>query len=253
MSLTIATELETLGLSHNEAKVYIASLKAGPTTAQLLAAKSLISRPTTYLMIDGLVETGLMSSFIKGKKKYFEAATPMHLKYIVENLKRDAMAKEAAVTKIVAALQSVGPEAGLGASIRVLEGVEAANALQRDILASGATETYEVVNLDEARQWIPPVYEGDIREKLVLKCKTRTIYTYSKGKTKLDLPVGSRHEGRYLEQGKSPLHGNIVIYADCVSVTSFNAKRITVITKDAGLAQTMKTLFLSLWETAEKE
>lgn len=254
MKYDIGAELETLGLSQNEAKVYLASLKAGPTTAQMLAAKATISRPTTYIMIESLVKKGLMSSYFKGKKKYFAAANPNQLTYIVNNLKREALEKEAAVAKIVDALGKMVDEEKTATSIRVLEGAESTSEVQRDILESGATETFELVNIDEARKWVPPVYKGDIREKLVLKCKTRSLYNSSTGKI-LDwqLPKGNRHEGRYLDSRTQPLHGNIVIYADRVALTSYGAKKVTIITRDQGLATTMKTMFNALWEKGEQE
>jgi len=254
MKYDIGAELETLGLSQNEAKVYMASLKVGPTTAQMLAAKATISRPTTYIMIESLVKKGLMSSYFKGKKKYFAAASPNQLKYIVNNLKREALEKEAAVEKIVEVLGKMVEEEQSATLIRVFEGAESTSEVQRDILESGATETFELVNIDEARKWVPPVYKGDIREKLVLKCKTRSLYNASTGKiADWQLPKGSRHEGRYLDAKIHQLHGNVVIYADRVAYTSYGVKKTSVIIRDRGLAESMKTMFNALWEKGEKE
>ncbi|MEY4744239.1 MAG: hypothetical protein RL272_184, partial [Candidatus Parcubacteria bacterium] len=67
----LAKELQKIGLSENEAKVYLAGLELGPSTAQMMAAKATVSRPTTYIMIESLIKRGLMSSFQKGKKRYF--------------------------------------------------------------------------------------------------------------------------------------------------------------------------------------
>ncbi|MEY4722500.1 MAG: hypothetical protein RLZZ324_13 [Candidatus Parcubacteria bacterium] len=254
MKLDIGNELETLGLSQNEAKVYLASLRTGPTTAQMLAAKSGISRPTTYIMIESLMKKGLMSSYIKGKKKFFAAANPNQLTYIVNGLKQEALAKEAAVGKIVEALGKMVEEEKAATTIRVLEGPEGTHELQRDVLESGATETFELVNVDEARKWIPPMHKGDIREKITTKTKCRSLYTYSKGKI-IDRirPEGSKTESRYLDGSKYPIVGEVAMYADRVALTSYSPKKVTVIIRDPGVAQTMKTLFTSLWEKGEQE
>jgi len=254
MKFDIGTELETLGLSPNEAKVYLASLKVGASTAQLLAAKATISRPTTYIMIESLVKRGLMSSYFKGKKKYFSAANPNQLVYIVNNLKRDALEKEAAVGKIIDALGKMVDEEKAAMVVRIIDGQDCIQELQRDILDSGASETFELVNIDEVRQWIPPVYKGDIREKLVLKCKTRSLYICSTGKiTDRQLPAGSRHEARFLDAKRYPLRGNVVIFADRVAYISFGTKNSAIIIRDGGLAETMKTMFNALWDKGEQE
>lgn len=254
MKLNVATELETLGLSQNEAKIYLASLKLGPATAQHLAAKATISRPTTYIMIESLVKRGLISSYFKGKKKLFMAANPNQLTYIVSHLKREALEKEAAVGKIVEALGQMVDEEKNATTVRVLEGPEGSVELQRDIIESGAAETYEIVNIDEARKWIPPMHKGDIREKITLKTKCRSIYTYSKGKiTDRQRTAGSKSESRYLDQKKFPLAGEVIAYGDRVVLTSFAPKKTAVIIRDAGLATTVKTMFDALWDKAEKE
>lgn len=252
--MSIETQLEKLGLSENEAKTYVASLKFGPATVQTLAAKASVSRPTTYLMIEGLQAKGLMSSYIKAKKKYFVSAQPNHLELLVSNLKKEALMKEAAATKIIAALSSKDAAHRTGTSIRILEGHENTGALQRDILDSGAKEVLELLNLDEARLWFPQIFEGDVREKIILKYKTKTIYTSSLGKiSQDDLPKGHRHEDRYLDSEKYKLHGEVLVYGNRVVMTSFVPKKISTIIYDQGIAESARTLFMCLWEIAEKD
>lgn len=90
-------ELKKIGLSENEAEVYIALLELGSATAQEIAAKSGIKRTTIYVQIEALMKMGLVTSFekemSKGKapKTYFRAEDPEHLKNIVENEKRQAV------------------------------------------------------------------------------------------------------------------------------------------------------------------
>lgn len=69
-------ELQNLGLSEKEAKVYTTSLELGPDTVQNIAKESGINRATTYVQIGTLKEKGLISEFEKGKKTYFVAESP---------------------------------------------------------------------------------------------------------------------------------------------------------------------------------
>ena len=72
-------ELQKLGLSDKEAKVYLSSLELGPSPVQVIAQKAGVNRATTYVMIESLIGRGLMSSFEKGKKRFFTAESPDQL------------------------------------------------------------------------------------------------------------------------------------------------------------------------------
>src|SRR3989344_6809423 len=71
--------LEELGLSEAEAKVYLALIETGSTLAGLIIKKTGLHRGTTYQILQRLKEKGLVSSVIKGKKQYFEPASPDRL------------------------------------------------------------------------------------------------------------------------------------------------------------------------------
>ena len=80
------TELDTLkelGLSDAEAKIYIALLETGSTLAGAIIKKTGLHRGTTYQILQRLKEKGLVSSVIKGKKQYFEPASPERLMDVI--------------------------------------------------------------------------------------------------------------------------------------------------------------------------
>lgn len=254
MKSDVIKELETLGLSQSEAKVYLAGLKLGPATAQQIAAKALTSRPTAYGMIESLTDKGLMSSYIKGKKKLFMSADPQQLTYIVAHLKREALEKEMAVGKIVDELGKLVDEEKSATTVRILEGNEGTAEIQRDILESDAKEAFELVNRDDVRKFIPPMRKGDIREKLVLKLKANSMYVTAHGKgTDYQRPPGAEGESRYLDGKKYPVRHEVLIYGDRICLVSFDPKKVAIIIRDPGLAQTLKTMYKALWDKAEKE
>lgn len=68
--------LEKIGLSKNEAKVYLALLKLGSASVTDIAKSSGVHRVNTYDALERLMEHGLVSAVVKVNKKYFEAADP---------------------------------------------------------------------------------------------------------------------------------------------------------------------------------
>ena len=81
------------GLTTNEAKVYLAMLSLGSASANSIAKKSGVHRVNTYDIIERLLLKGLVSSVVKGTKKYYEASSPKELLSILQ--KKEALIKEA--------------------------------------------------------------------------------------------------------------------------------------------------------------
>jgi len=51
-------ELQKLGLSDKESKVYLASLELGPAPIAAIAKQASVNRPTTYVIIESLIKKG---------------------------------------------------------------------------------------------------------------------------------------------------------------------------------------------------
>lgn len=77
-----------LGLSEKEAQVYLAALKRGGATAQLLSLESGIKRATVYGCIESLIAKGLLHTEIKGVRKLFIPETPAKLAALLEQKKQ---------------------------------------------------------------------------------------------------------------------------------------------------------------------
>ncbi|MBI4087815.1 TrmB family transcriptional regulator, partial [Candidatus Kaiserbacteria bacterium] len=64
-------ELEDLGLSEKEARVYLAALELGQNTAERIAKQASVNRSTTYVQLDSLMKMGLISTHEEDKKTLF--------------------------------------------------------------------------------------------------------------------------------------------------------------------------------------
>ncbi|MCK5022962.1 MAG: hypothetical protein KAS04_02205 [Candidatus Aenigmarchaeota archaeon] len=84
--------LESMGLTDNEAKVYLTLLETGSTTAGVIVKKTNLHRSTTYEIIRRMIETGTINYVIKKGIRYFEATDPEKfldvMKEREENFKR---------------------------------------------------------------------------------------------------------------------------------------------------------------------
>ena len=74
-----------LGLSENEASVYLAALSLGPTTILKIAKTAEMKRTTIYSVIDSLKKRGLINIEIKGFKTLFTAENPEKLETMLDS------------------------------------------------------------------------------------------------------------------------------------------------------------------------
>ena len=140
---TIETLLE-LGLTENEARVYLACLGLGPATAIQIARTAEIKRPTVYTIVDSLQTKGLISIEVRGLKQKFVAEDPAKLETVLE-LKRSSF------KKILPELQALKNAQDDGGFIRYFEGMEGIKSVYESMIRDiRPHEDYSVVgNMDK--------------------------------------------------------------------------------------------------------
>ncbi len=69
-------DLEAIGLSSSEAKIYLASLALGPASAIQLAQKLGITRQSIYELLPSIMEKGLVKQVQIGTRRHFQAVNP---------------------------------------------------------------------------------------------------------------------------------------------------------------------------------
>ena len=86
-------ELEKIGLTRGEVKVYLTLVRIGQTTTGKIIEDSQLSSGKIYEILDRLIRKGLVGFVVKDKTKYFEAANPkmilQHIRDKEEELKKN--------------------------------------------------------------------------------------------------------------------------------------------------------------------
>ncbi len=76
-------QLQKLGLTKTETKIYLTLLELKSSLAGTIAKKSQIHRRTVYDILDRLTEKGLIGYITKNNRKYFEITNPSKLKDVI--------------------------------------------------------------------------------------------------------------------------------------------------------------------------
>ena len=101
------TDIERLGLTEKESKLYLTSLRIGPTTMQTLAAKAKIDRGTAYHVAKTLGHKGLFAQVAAGKRPVFGVTNPREFYEYVAEQKRQADKHFAAMEEMIGDLESL--------------------------------------------------------------------------------------------------------------------------------------------------
>lgn len=74
--MNLIESLKNLGLNEKEAKVYLALLQTGKASAYGIAIRSGLKKPTTYVILQQLIEKGFAYNVPRAKKQQFIAEDP---------------------------------------------------------------------------------------------------------------------------------------------------------------------------------
>lgn len=228
--------LQSLGFLDSEMKTYLASLQNGPSTVLELTKHTNLSRQATYVVIDELTERGLMSSVLRGKKKYYVAEDP-------DKLLSYAQRKEAEMKDRLHDLEQLLPEMKLRVGgekpvVKYFEGKEGYRTVVADIRLSKAKVLYEILDYD-AKKAILPREEGknvkDALEKTGMK-----MYGFYAGTPRGESGITERY---YLPEGEKDFNSCIAIYDDKIAFFTYTGKIHSIIIENKDLTRAMEILF----------
>jgi HTH-type transcriptional regulator, sugar sensing transcriptional regulator len=101
--MDLVNSLKNLGLNEKEAKIYLALLQMGESTAYTVAKHSGLKKPNTYVILENLIGRGIVHKVPRTNTKEFVAIAPDELiaviKSKVESAEKDALPELKAISK----------------------------------------------------------------------------------------------------------------------------------------------------------
>src|SRR3989338_351538 len=245
-------DLQSLGLTEKEARVYLAALELGQAPVQKIAAAARLPRPTCYIQIATLTERGLMSSVEQGKKRLFSAEPPEALLPLFRKETEEVKAKETALSHILPELKSLIPGGDIP-KVRLYEGLEGLEAMRRELLKMKNIEWCGIAGLDAYFKAVP-VESRTLQLKRIaarnLRCKT-IIIAKTPNQTPLIPELRYLYERYFIPSSKYEMPGEITIFGNTVSILTFTKRPIGILIENAEVATSMRTLFKIAFERAK--
>lgn len=149
-----------LGLSPNEAAVYVAALSLGPTTVLKIAEASGLERTNIYRVVESLQKRGLMSVEVVGLKKRYVAEDPSNLKQVLE-------ARQKELEEVLPGLEEMYGVSESG-GIKYYKGVEGIKTVYEGILEEIKLSDYYYV-ISNLERWYPldsSYFDGFVKRRV---------------------------------------------------------------------------------------
>ncbi|MFA6279019.1 MAG: helix-turn-helix domain-containing protein [Candidatus Paceibacterota bacterium] len=241
--------LQEIGLNEKEAIMYLALLQVDNASVIAIAKETKINRSTVYVVLEGLMEKGLVSETESGKKVHYQAESPERLQTFVEGQKMVLEEQSKRLGDIIPQIKSVQRASGERPLVKYFEGREAA--LSNHFLFFNAQDKEGIVYALFDKDLLEEVFSsGEITAVQKIRpgknIKAKTLYTSNK----TTLSSNELSERIKIDGAKYPLYCDISIYEDRVQIVTMGKSIATIFIQSKDVAETLKSLFKLAFDNA---
>ena len=244
-------ELQEVGLSEKEARVYLSALELGKTTAEKLAKHAKVNRSTTYVQLDALMKMGLMSTHGENKKTFFAPESPDLLKRHLIKQRDDITTRERDLGAVLPTLLAQYEGAGERPVVRFFPGKEGITAVREEVLTAKTKQLYVVLSSENMRRIFSEKEIADYSARRTkLGVHSTALYTNRSYFEKAMNEMDAHTDHRLLLN--SPLTIDMRIFGDRIALFSLEGSLFALAIESKQIASSMKMMFNVLWAGAEK-
>jgi sugar-specific transcriptional regulator TrmB len=248
----VLTELLKLGLTDEEAKVYLACLEIHGGPVSVIAKKAGVHRVSCYHTLENLLQKQLLSQYNRNGVKCFAPENPEKLIELAQE--RMNLAKG-----LLPQLKSLASDLAFKPKIRFYEGRDGVERVFTESLnvASPQGSRKEILgytDLQTATSFFPQFFERYTHEKLRRNIKTRYLSPTTVESVHVLHPFLPKGYDRNLieillvNKEQFPFENEVLIFGNAVGIVSLNPDELLgLIVESATFARTMKAVFDLAW------
>lgn len=252
--MQLEAELKKIGLQDKGAAVYLACLQLGPSPVQKISRRAGVVRATTYVVLESLMQQGLVTQYKEGKKTLFSAEPPRQLVRLLEKQKESIVDKEHHLMEILPQLQVIMKGDSESPTVRYFAGREGLHAIRQEIVryTDSGDMVYNFTPADYLVGVFPDNDDNYLVQRLAKKIYAKTIFTTrSESLKKRWMHNDTYSERRFIAPEKFPHTGGMTVYKDRVAFGSYTGKLMGVIIESEVIADMVRRMFELAWEGAE--
>lgn len=242
--------LREIGLSEKEARYYLLLLKQGDKTATELAELTDEKRTNAYMILEGLLQAGLVTVSKETGRGVYRPADPVELRKLLETEQRRQRQANMSLTAVLPELRSLYALSSDRVGVVQLSGLHGFETMLDDMLRS-RTEILLVASDAPTTPEIWDKLKMSLEIRKVAGIKTRTIYHLNEAEDGESMRAAFAERGmemRFL--GDRPFPGELTIYEDNSIFISYEPSLSMTVITNHSIAETNRLLFEELWDKA---
>lgn len=243
--------LGELGLNEKEAKFYLFLLENGNKTAAEISKELKETRTNAYMILNKLIDEGLISTDDSTKVQRFFANSPEKLKNLLVSQQQQIRQNQIALNRALPELTSLYSLGTHKPGVVYLEGLKGFKALLEDMYRSGQPSSLlasDVVPQNE-EAWV--LLERETKKRGAKEIPTRAIF-HEQAREWLNKKTFGAKGFDVKFWGDKPLEGEVVIYGEKIAFTVYKPALIVTVITNKVLADTFLTIFDQLWSISER-
>ena len=247
----LSQQLQAIGLSDKQSKVYVASLFLGSGSAQKIAEQADLNRPTTYDVLEELAKMGLITRSIQNTKTVFIPAGGAALERLVAQQAEAVERRRRDLATLLPQLEAIERlEAASQPLVRFVRGKEGVDGIFAYALrkARPGSELLCMINLDEVLKVYPDYPHYNLSARLAKKISSKQFYSSGK-RTTLSGPKFLKETLRLAE----PIDADITLYEDKAVLLSYKDNWTGIIIESKDIVEMLRQLFHMAWKNKNKK
>lgn len=250
----ILLALEKLGLSENEAELYMIMVKHPKVTVQDLLNYSPFPRTLIYYLLRNLIRHGLVSSLEQKRRTIYVVKDPENLYDLLRTKEQEFDQNKRTIKQLIPELKNQFRLSQSRPGFRLFEGVRGYRTALEDMLDSGVETIYSYLDIGKDKR--PGVeIRKDIKKKRLKAGISEKILLMDNNEGKIWARKNSTSQMtqcKVLPKKLNPFQVEMRLYEGKVLyVTYENREPIVLMMEDKNLFEMQRNIFSFLWDNAK--
>jgi transcriptional regulator TrmB len=244
-------QLQQLGYSPNQAKIYLALLEIGQTTVGPIVKKTSLHRQVIYNTLDELAKLDLVQSALKNNRQNFEIIDPHR---IIDNIKKQESLAEDLLPELLAKQKKTRA----AQEVKVYEGVEGFQAMHLNNIKRQPTNSAYYVMGAGGPHWVELMQKKNFLSKYEKIRMEKNIKIELIGYEEIreqwqqllkDVPFQSEKDLKFFKFLPASYNNpvGIQIWHDRVTLNTYTEPILTIEIKNIDFVKNFKSYFDNLW------
>ncbi len=247
MDDTLQKTLSLLGCNNLETRIFITSFKLGPNKIPEIARNSHIKRSTAYLLINNLIDRGLLMEDHKGYANNVYTIDPDQLLKKLSNRQRIFRRQEIELEENIPTMRTLYQASEIHPKVRMYQGNLGLLAVWKDILSTKDEILLWTNQQTENKFFGDENHNKFISERLNKKIKIKVLTTNNEEGAKLQKLDNENLRQTKILPKDTEFSAETYIYENKVATLDYNKDIIGIITESKPIAEFHKSIFNQTW------